>query len=277
VEEFMTSALKIPVLSFFGTSAADFAQRFGRALEEFGFVSLVDHGIDVGLIAKLYEESLKVFDLPVEVKMKYAIVDTGFETGYRPFGCEKARGSQNPDLKEFWQIRRRYAGRPYLFPVEPEVSGFKPTVLGLFNRLTRLSTILVESIGSYLELREGLMTDMVRDSNSMFRILNYPDVAEDTVGVRSGKHWDINLITLLISGTASGLEVESRAGEGIPINNPPGAIIVNSGRMMELYTDGRLPATNHWVVNAPGRRMSAPFFVHARPNVVLAQRDTVRL
>ena len=55
---------------------------------------------------------------------------------------------------------------------------------------------------------------------------------------------------------------------------PAGAMICDTGDMMQLMTGGRLPATTHRVVNPTGEaarssRYSMPFFVHPRPEVRL--------
>jgi isopenicillin N synthase-like dioxygenase len=92
--------------------------------------------------------------------------------------------------------------------------------------------------------------------------------------VRAAEHEDINLITLLCEGTASGLELLTRDGEWIPVDTLRGRIVVDSGDMLSRVTNNVIPATTHRVVNPKTQeedttRYSMPFFVHPYPRCVL--------
>jgi isopenicillin N synthase-like dioxygenase len=92
--------------------------------------------------------------------------------------------------------------------------------------------------------------------------------------VRAGAHEDINTITMLLGAEEAGLEVKDRDGRWIPINPPPGSLVVNVGDMLQRLTNHVLPSTTHRVVNpAPERRafprFSTPFFLHFQPEYVI--------
>ena len=75
--------------------------------------------------------------------------------------------------------------------------------------------------------------------------------------------------------TAAGLEILTRDGRWLAVEAPPGHIVVDTGDMMQLITNGRLPAITHRVVNPPSGaedvvRYSMPFFVHPFPTCPLA-------
>ena len=85
-------------------------------------------------------------------------------------------------------------------------------------------------------------------------------------------HEDINIITLLITASANGLQLLTRDGRWLAVNADPGEIVADSGDMLQRVTNGYLPATTHRVVNPDSsreERMSMPFFVHPRPDSVL--------
>ncbi|MER8124550.1 2OG-Fe(II) oxygenase family protein, partial [Acinetobacter baumannii] len=74
-------------------------------------------------------------------------------------------------------------------------------------------------------------------------------------------------VALLLGAEEAGLEVKDHDGRWIPINPPPGALVINIGDMLQRLTNHRLPSTTHRVVNpAPERRgfprYSTPFFLH---------------
>jgi isopenicillin N synthase-like dioxygenase len=106
------------------------------------------------------------------------------------------------------------------------------------------------------------------------RLIHYPPVPadRDPSSIRAGAHEDINLITLLIDATASGLEILDRRNQWVPVVTPKGCIIVDAGDMLQNLTNGFFKSTTHRVVNPDNsreRRYSAPFFVHARGEVPL--------
>jgi isopenicillin N synthase-like dioxygenase len=119
-------------------------------------------------------------------------------------------------------------------------------------------------------------SSMAQDGNSILRLIHYPPLRERFIpgGVRAAEHEDINLITLLCEGTASGLELLTRDGEWIPVDTLRGQIVVDSGDMLSRVTNNVIPSTTHRVVNPPrseadATRYSMPFFVHPYPTCVL--------
>jgi isopenicillin N synthase-like dioxygenase len=119
----------------------------------------------------------------------------------------------------------------------------------------------------------GTLTEMTRDGETLMRILHYPPVVGTPKAVRSGAHTDIDLITLLVAGTEPGLEVQTREGEWVAVEEAPGSVVLNAGDMLEMFSNWELPSTTHRVVNPPVNtnisRYSWPFFVHPRGEVVV--------
>ena len=82
---------------------SQFVQNLGKAYEDVGFVAVKNHGISDDLIADLYKYVQQFFSLPLEQKRKYEIKGMAGQRGYTSFGKEHAKGSEAPDLKEFFQ------------------------------------------------------------------------------------------------------------------------------------------------------------------------------
>src|SRR6476660_5639095 len=89
---------------------ADFVQSLGKAYEEVGFVAVKNHGITDQLIADLYKHVQQLFSLPLEQKRTYEIPGLAGQRGYTSFGTEHAKGSDAPDLKEFFQYGQTATG-----------------------------------------------------------------------------------------------------------------------------------------------------------------------
>ncbi|RAK57716.1 isopenicillin N synthase family dioxygenase [Phenylobacterium deserti] len=252
---------------------AGFTQALGGSFARFGFAVIKDHGLPQDRIDAAIDAAKAFFALPEEVKRKYKL-PVGGQRGYTPFGIETAKGHQHYDLKEFWHVGRDLpAGHRYrdhmpdnVWP-DAEIPQFHETVGWLYGALDAMGLKVLEAIATWLELDRHFFDPTVDFGNSILRLLHYPPVPQDGPHIRAGAHEDINVITLLLGAEEAGLEVKEKDGSWLPINPPPGALVVNIGDMLQRLTNHRLPSTTHRVVNpAPERRgfprYSTPFFLH---------------
>jgi isopenicillin N synthase-like dioxygenase len=259
----------------------DFIDRFFGGLKEYGFIVLVDHPINTTLLHKAYRMSEQLFHLPKEVKQFYISSDGGNQRGYTPFGKEHAKNSHFPDLKEFWHVGRDLSQHHRLKKFFPdniwpeEIPDFEPTFRDMFRALDDTGRILLQALTGPLEVDKDYFTQMTDTGSSILRLLHYPPVpaGTDPGCVRAAAHEDINLITLLVSASSSGLELLDRDGSWLAIDAAPDALIVDSGDMLARITNEVIPSTTHRVVNPKGpnvSRYSMPFFMHPNPDAVLA-------
>jgi len=285
----MTASRRVPLVNLAHYTAgrpeerARFVQIFGDGLKEFGFVSVEGHGIDDALIRRTYADAKAFFDLPEESKRRYFLPNGHGQRGYTPFGREHAKNRTVGDLKEFWHVGRDLpAGHRHLASyghnVWPnEIAPFRDNTRSLFAALDHAAALLLEALAEYFGIPNNTFRDMIVDGNSILRIIHYPPLKERFVpgAVRAAEHEDINLITLLCEGTASGLELLTRDGEWLPVDTLRGQIVVDSGDMLSRITNGVIPATTHRVVNPRSEaedstRYSMPYFVHPFPDCILA-------
>ncbi len=248
-----------------------------NALTEYGFFSIIDHGLDTELLKNSYAYSKKFFDLPVEEKSKYAFPQNAGARGYTPFGKETALGEVTPDQKEFWHhgpnIDSSYDSRIHTNINVNEIVGFNDNFDQLFNAINKLGMNVLKIIALLLNKEANFFDSWTIKGNSLLRLIHYPPVTNDSNNLRARAHEDINLITLLVGAEESGLEVKSKNGEWIPIKASSNAIVCNIGDMMQLVTDGILLSTTHRVINYTNSRSksrySMPFFLHPAPNITL--------
>jgi isopenicillin N synthase-like dioxygenase len=248
-----------------------------NALTEYGFFSIIDHGLDTELLKNSYAYSKKFFDLPVEEKSKYAFPQNAGARGYTPFGKETALGEVTPDQKEFWHhgpnIDSSYDSRIHTNINVNEIVGFNDNFDQLFNAINKLGMDVLKIIALLLNKEANFFDSWAIKGNSLLRLIHYPPVTNDSNNLRARAHEDINLITLLVGAEESGLEVKSKNGEWIPIKASSNAIVCNIGDMMQLVTDGMLLSTTHRVINYTNSRSksrySMPFFLHPAPNITL--------
>ena len=277
----------IPIVDledFFSKSKkAAFINEVGLALENIGFFAVKNHSITEDLLSNVYSSSTNFFNLSKDIKIKYEKPEILRQRGYTSFGQEHAKGSNAPDLKEFYMIANQEVGEGGKSPFGPniwpdEVPDLKKFSLKMYNHLEKLSHILLECCAEYIGVKSDFFTSMAKDSDTILRIIHYPPIGPEVPSgsIRSGAHEDINLITLLCSSTARGLELLQRNGDWLSVETGSEYVIVDSGDMIQNITNGLFRSTTHRVVNPPEikeRRFSVPFFVHPRKEIDLSPID----
>jgi len=257
-------------------SPDDLPAALGQSFRRFGFAMVCDHGIDTALIARAWDLTRQLFDLPEEEKRRYAIPGIAGARGYTPFGTEIAKGAKAHDLKEFWHVGRDLApGDPLSATMPPNVwpdrpAGFRETFTRLYAEFDEVGARILSHIAAYLELERDWFEPAIENGNSVLRLLHYPPVPDaPPEAIRAGAHEDINLITLLLGAEEAGLELLSKQGEWVTVSPPEGALVINIGDMLQRLTNHVLPSTTHRVRNPAGdrarfSRYSMPFFLHLR-------------
>ncbi len=271
----------VPTLDCAAVDTPGFAQAIGAAYERYGFVVIRGHGISTALTTDFLQCYKTFFALPDAVKRRYHVPGGGGARGFTPFGIETAKGAVHHDLKEFWHIGRELpAGHRYARYMPPnlwadEVPRFREVSLAMFDALDALGRRLLRAIARFLQLEANWFEPLVCEGNSVLRVIHYPPLPPTpTQSVRAGAHEDINVITLLMGAEEPGLEVLTKQGRWLPVNPPPGSLVVNVGDMLQRLTNGVLRSTTHRVVNpaqerAGVARFSLPFFLHFNPDFVI--------
>lgn len=257
------------VISFDKPTAMD---EFVESLKDTGF-AVVNPGIDVQpLLDDAYEEWAEFFSNH-ENKMEY-LFNPSTQSGYFPFGSEKAKDSDIKDLKEFYHL---YRGNEMPYPISYSTADLFNFLEDAGSRfLSFIQQKLPEEIASKLSIP---LSQMAADSpKTLFRVIHYPPLTGNEIAgsVRAAAHEDINLITLLPAATDTGLELLDRSGNWVAVPSNPGTLIINVGDMLQEATGGYLKSTTHRVVNPVENRSrySMPLFLHPRQDVVLSERHT---
>lgn len=264
---------------------AAFVQELGKAYEDVGFVAVKNHGVPDELISDLYKYVQEFFSLPSDQKRKYEIPELAGQRGYTSFGKEHAKGSDAPDLKEFFQYgqvaRDNFKEEEYPPNVTVnQIAKFNPTFDKAYRAFEKSGTALLQAIALYLGLDEHYFDEYVHNGNSILRSIHYPPItSEPKSAIRAEQHEDINLITLLVGASADGLQILTKQNEWVGVTSLPEQIVVNVGDMLQRLTNNKLRSTTHRVVN-PARelwhtsRFSIPFFLHPKSSMSLQCLDS---
>lgn len=259
-----------------------FVAQLGNAYEEVGFVAVKNHGIPDDLIKSLYQNTQQFFSLPLQKKIHYEIPGLAGQRGYTSFGREHAKGSDAPDLKEFFQYGQTVEDGEVVKDEYPdnvkvdELPGFNSTFLDAYRAFEKSGKALLQAIALYLNLDEHFFDVKIHNGNSILRAIHYPPILKEPASaIRAEQHEDINLITLLVGASADGLQILTKQSQWVGVTSLPEQIVVNVGDMLQRLTNNKLKSTTHRVVNPPKElwhtsRFSIPFFLHPKGEMSLA-------
>lgn len=268
---------------------AKFIQEFGDSFSNMGFAIVRNHGVTEELREKLFTVSKAFFALPDDIKKKYEDEANHGQRGYISKNKESAKGKSVPDLKEFYHIGQTVTdGDPikneYPDNIWPNaITEFEAVGAEVYKTFENTGRNLLRSTALYLDLPENYFDDKIHNGNSILRLLHYYPVQDKSQipegAVRAAAHGDINLITLLMGGSAEGLQAQSLDGQWIPVSPAPNEIVVNIGDMLARLTNNRFRSTQHQVITPNEEswtkpRYSAPFFLHPRSDMDLTCLET---
>ncbi|TXN35659.1 isopenicillin N synthase family oxygenase [Flagellimonas hymeniacidonis] len=251
-----------------------FIGEIGAAFEDIGFVALSGHFLSEDLVAQLYEEIKKFFQLPQDIKDSYEIEGIGGQRGYTSFGKEHAKGKKEGDLKEFWHFGQYVDDNPKLEAEYPnnvavaELPNFNEVGKETYKMLEKTAKYVLRALALHLNLDELYFDEWIKNGNSILRPIHYPPItSEPKNAVRAAAHGDINLITLLMGAHGKGLQVKNHQGEWVDAIAKSNQLMINVGDMLSRLTNNKLKSTIHQVVNPPKElwgtsRYSIPFFMH---------------
>lgn len=247
--------------------APDAAETLARSLRDTGFAVLANHPITADRIDAIYNAWGAFF--AGEDKFDFAVKPPAHD-GYFAFRSENAKDSPVKDLKEFFHV---YPGCTLPDEIEAMTRQIYTDLENLGREL--LGWIQGQAPAEVTESLSMPLDDMMQGSDqSLLRILHYPPVDEMEPGaIRAAAHEDINLITLLLSGSKPGLQAMDKAGNWHDVACDPGMITINNGDMLAMATGDHFPSTTHRVTNPDAgqnvSRYSMPMFLHPRPDVPL--------
>lgn len=269
---------KLRLVNDFSVKTADmrnpnWAEIVSYSFKTTGFAVITHHGIRKDMIEAAYSQWADFF--ATDAKFRY--LSKNGESGYFPYKSENAKDNPVKDLKEFYHV---------FFPFNNLPNGVSIAVMqNLTSKLNEIARNILWHLQSEIpkdlsKVQGETLQNMAKDSpNTLLRILHYPPLPPNAEpgAVRAAAHGDINLITLLISATQPGLEVQDLNGDWHAVECEPGALVVNVGDMLEHASNGVFKSTVHRVVNPLDEnvsRYSMPFFVHPHPECVLSERYT---
>jgi isopenicillin N synthase-like dioxygenase len=258
------------------------ASQFRHALENIGFLIVVNHGIARELTDGIVEQAKRFHAQPMTAKLQLATArgrSSGF-TGYLLSGEYSIKTSEindndQPDLNEaFFMDRERapddpevLAGRLFREPNKwpGNLPGFREFLLGYWEALERFSQRLLPVFATALDLPPDYFDAAFVDAQCVLRLSHFPPTRYRDNQFGLAPHTDANFFTVLPQANVEGLYIrpqERSTGRGwIKAPRIPGSFVINAGDMCRRWTNDRFLSTQHLAINLTDRhRYSTPFF-----------------
>ena len=257
---------QIPTIDLQRVSAQDIID-LDRACQDHGFFFITGHELDDRL-ERVLSASQAFFDSPQEAKHKY------MRTSDNPFGYyDRELTKRKRDLKEVFDfyVPKKGSASIMTWPDEPE--GFEAALTAYFEQCAVAAERCLELIAQALGLESDAFAEhFAQGASSVARLNYYPSSDPLSTEQKSSTtplgdmalhhHTDQCVITLLHQDNVGGLQAHSTEEGWIDVPPKPGALVVNIGDMVQIWSNGKYKAALHRVTPIPqGRsRLSVPFF-----------------
>jgi isopenicillin N synthase-like dioxygenase len=242
------------------------ASDMDRALKEVGFMALANSGVEDAAVASMFVTAGEFFSQSELDKQRSAYGSAEENFGYQRVGQEKLDPSKPPDLKETFTMRNLLRS-PIAQERWPHAS-FRAAAEGFYDQAMSAALRLQRLLALSLKVPQNYFPSRHSGENVTLRLLHYPPV--ERAGVVSsqmgaGAHTDYGMLTLLWQDDVGGLQVCDEDGHWHDVPPQPGTVIINSGDLLERWSNGRYRSTWHRVLP----RYSAQGHSHDRYSIAL--------
>jgi isopenicillin N synthase-like dioxygenase len=261
-----------------GDTIADMAV----ACREWGFFQIINHGIADQLIDDVWRQTRQFFSEPRENK------EAILRTRENPWGYYNNELTKNQrDKKEVFDYTSEGTDPIYRsrnrWPVND--GKFRSTLLAYFDACTELSLHLLEAFCVGLDLAPDYLHKFFLPEHTGFIRLNHypvadpmaaadiPDLPAADMGVHH--HTDAGAMTILLQDDVGGLQVY-QDGQWHDIPPVEGAFVINTGDMMQVWSNDLYRAATHRVLAMESRdRYSIPFFFNPASHATVSPLPSV--
>jgi len=262
-------------------SKVKFAKMWNAAFCEFGFCTIINHGVPHDIIDNMYSATREFFDLDEQEKMKYnatGVVDPGFH-----LRGKTSVGATTPDKKSYYDLHDSfvfYGSDDNRETFEPNQAPpkFLSNAQIYWHSLRKLLQTIFEISDLALGIEKGTFASFYHNygfARNFIRLNDYYPLSSEECSSnikRRGAHTDIAGFTILRCDEVPGLEVaigqeEFDQKNVLPtfkkwetVKTRPDGLVINAGDMIRYWTNGYWKSAFHQVIPYPQRRISMVFF-----------------
>ncbi|HVV68102.1 MAG TPA: 2OG-Fe(II) oxygenase family protein [Gammaproteobacteria bacterium] len=255
-----------------------------QAYSTLGFAQVINHQVPQQIITDVYTASRDFHNLTLEEKnqIKYK----AYLRGYLPINIQKFTKSdlgaaKKPNQSESFMLcsephdarwQNSILGGKQVWP--KQLPQFKNQVLNYYWALEKLSQKLIRAFSLALDLPADYLDKYFTDPSIFLRLLYYPPISKNAPSdlFSAAPHTDYGFLTLLHQDEIGGLQVQVEGDKWIDVTPRSDALVLNTGQMIVVWSNGRLKATPHRVINASSDkpRYSIPYFYGCNLSTLVA-------
>lgn len=257
----MTQQTLVPLIDFSPydenkpATQASLAEDVGTALSEIGFMSVTNLGIEAHLLNEMFTASKGFFSADPDKKLNSSYLSASENFGYQGLCKEHLDPTKPADLKETFTMRDvlHHATDDSRWPS----TEFRDLMTRFYSACLDSSYRMQRILARALDLDPDFFVQHHNGENITLRLLYYPASGVDQVDesqMGAGAHTDYGLLTLLFQDDVGGLEVLDMNDEWQSVDYIESGIVINSGDLLERWTNGRYRSTLHRVRPKIGHR-----------------------
>lgn len=254
----------------------DLGSAIDKCLSQSGFLQLANSEIDPSLVSTVFHQSRSFFAGSDELKERCLYRSAAENFGFQGLHEENLNPSAPADLKATFTMRNilRNPAPDDRWPSRR----FRQVMQEFFEKTLIFSHKIMEEMAHYFDLESSFFSRVHRGETITLRLLHYPLITGEPLlpgQLGAGAHTDYGFLTLLFQDGVEGLQVKDKASvwTNVPANN--GAITMNSGDLLEHWTNGRYQSTEHRVapVTQGVDRFSIAMFIDPDPETLVSVLD----
>jgi len=269
----------IPTVRFDRLHHAGELQRLAEACRDWGFFALTGHGLDDSLRRDTLALLRAFFALPANEKRR---VERSATNPWGYFDRELTKNTR--DWKQIFDVGEAEADGPLAgcepqWPDRPE--GFRGGLERHREHGEHIAAVLLRAIANTLGADGDALASAFTPRHSSFLRLNHyprcprpqapPGLEVATAGhLGINHHTDAGALTVLLTDDVPGLQVY-RGGHWHTVEPSSGALVINIGDVVQVWSNGRYRAPLHRVLaNAERERYSLAYFYNPAPSASYA-------
>lgn len=262
--------MALPLINLSASSKS--GARIDAGLSAFGFLQLSNIGIDRNDLDEVFRASEAFFHGSPEMKRQCGYRSAAENFGYQGLLEENLDPNAPADLKETFTMRN-IVRNP--LPLERWPSAqFRELMMRFYAQALACAHDIQRRMAEALDLPDDHFVRVHSGDNVTLRLLYYPSSGvpqHDPSQLGAGAHTDYGFMTLLFQHEVGGLQVLDSAGNWIDVPPRADAVVVNSGDLLERWTNGRYKSTMHRVIAKTGDRdrLSIAIFVDPDPQTAV--------
>jgi isopenicillin N synthase-like dioxygenase len=290
----------LPIIDLSIEDETQLVAQIGAACREFGFFGLINHTVTAPVIEQAFSAAQSFFALSQQQKLSLHINLSRTHRGFDPIGWQsldlsKQGDKRAADLKESFYIGTEpdLAATQVVpnhdenqWPPNDWVPNFQTNINIYRDQVNALSFNLMRLIAASLGMTPNALNPFMKYPTCTTRLLFYPPQPiqgeNHKTKIGSGAHTDWGAITVLAQDDAGGLEVKLSNGEWIGVQPQPGMLVINTGDLMQRWTNDLYRSSWHRVINrnASKARYSIAYFfdldhfakIETLPNCITPER-----